>query len=112
MGRIVVSEFVTLDGGDGGPPAGRTRACSPATAEAGAQLKERVGEILVAGTRQLVATLHEHGLLDKYRLMVYPIVLGTGKRLFEDSSAPVSLRLLEAKPAPDTVLLTYRRAGT
>jgi len=62
------------------------------------------------GSRQLVNTLHAHGLIDEYRLMVYPIVIGAGKRLFDDSSAQASLRLVEAKPAADTLLLTYHRA--
>ena len=42
--------------------------------------------------------------------MVYPIVLGSGARLFDDSPAQVALRLVEAKPAADTLLLTYRPA--
>ena len=73
-------------------------------------LKEKVGEILVVSSRQLVNTLHAHGLIDEYRLMVYPIVIGPGKRLFDDSSAQATLRLVEAKPAADTLLLTYHRA--
>ena len=42
--------------------------------------------------------------------MVYPIVLGAGARLFDDSAAQATLRLVEAKPAGDTLLLTYQRA--
>ena len=79
-------------------------------AEEAARLKNEVGEILVAGSRQLVSGLHARGLIDEYRLMVYPIVIGAGVRLFDDSSAQTSLRLVEAKRAADTVLLTYRPA--
>lgn len=75
-----------------------------------AQLKEQVGEILVAGSAQLVKMLTEHDLVDEYRLMVYPTVVGSGKRLFADSGKQSNLKLVEAKPAADTVLLTYHRA--
>lgn len=78
-------------------------------AESAARLRDDVGEILVAGSRQLVGGLHAHGLIDEYRLMVYPIVLGAGARLFDDSAAQATLRLVEAKPAGDTLLLTYHR---
>ena len=54
-------------------------------------LKDAVaGDLLVAGSASLVQTLVEHGLVDEFRLMVFPIVLGSGKRLFGDvSEAPV-----------------------
>jgi dihydrofolate reductase len=75
-----------------------------------AKLKDRVGEILVAGSAQLLSALHAAGLIDEYRLMVFPIVLGGGKRLFEDAGAQRRLSLVEARPASDTLLLTYRPA--
>jgi dihydrofolate reductase len=55
----------------------------------------------------------EHDLVDEYRLMVFPIVLGTGKRLFGDGSKLSTLRLVDAKPVgPDgVVVLTYERRG-
>src|SRR5580698_291328 len=59
-----------------------------------AALKERVGgDILVAGSATLVQTLLEHRLVDELRLMVFPIVLGTGKRLFGKASEPPVLVL-------------------
>jgi dihydrofolate reductase len=79
-------------------------------AEEATRVRDDVGEILVAGSRQLVNGLHALGLVDEYRLMVYPIVLGAGARLFDDSAAQATLRLVEAKPAGDTLLLTYHRA--
>jgi dihydrofolate reductase len=74
------------------------------------KLKEKLADILVAGSVRLVNALHANGLVDEYRLMVFPIVLGGGKRLFENSGDPASLRLVEAKPAADTLLLTYHPA--
>ena len=74
------------------------------------RLKEQVrGDILVAGSAQLVRTLAKHDLIDEYRLMVFPVVLGTGKRLFDEGSTHSVLRLVESRPVgPDGVLLlTY-----
>jgi dihydrofolate reductase len=76
------------------------------------RLKKHVkGDILVAGSATLVRSLTDYGLVDLYRLMVYPVVLGTGKRLFEGGLPKTKLRLAESKPVgPDGVLvLTYER---
>jgi dihydrofolate reductase len=67
------------------------------------------GSILVAGSNQLVHTLFEHRLVDEVRLVVYPTVLGAGKRLFE---VPVDLELRSAEPSEQVVLLTYGRSGS
>jgi dihydrofolate reductase len=71
------------------------------------QIKEEVdGEILVAGSAGLFQTLAEQDLVDEYRLMVFPIVLGTGKRLFGDRPPRTTMRLLESKPVgPDGVVI-------
>lgn len=77
------------------------------------RVKEQVtGDVLVAGSAQLVRTLAEHDLVDEYRLMVFPIVLGSGKRLFGDGTPRTVLRLLDSKPVgPDGVfILTYEPA--
>jgi dihydrofolate reductase len=72
------------------------------------RLKEDIdGDILVNGSGRLTRTLMEHDLVDEYRLMVYPIVLGTGRRLFEESSASSRLRLTDATRAGDTMILVY-----
>jgi dihydrofolate reductase len=77
-------------------------------AAAVAQLKRDVdGDILVNGSIALTATLLEHGLVDEWRLMVYPTVLGAGKRLFAETPAPSVLRLTGARPAGQTIILTY-----
>jgi len=52
------------------------------------------GPILVAGSRTLVHTLYEHDLVDEYRLMVFPIVLGSGRRLFPDDAADKAMLTL------------------
>jgi dihydrofolate reductase len=63
-------------------------------------------DILVAGSDQLVQTLIQHDLVDIYRLMVYPVLLGGGKRLFQDGSVKQALRLLEAKPVGSAGVIT------
>ncbi|MBV9413110.1 MAG: dihydrofolate reductase family protein [Acidimicrobiia bacterium] len=78
-----------------------------------AKLKtETDGTILVAGSGTLVATLLEHDLVDELRLMVFPTILGRGKRLFPDGIDRLKLRLVESKTVgPDGVLVqTYQRA--
>ena len=76
-----------------------------------ARIKEEVArDILVAGSAALVRTLAEHDLVDEYRLMVYPIVLGSGKRLFPQGMPRIKLRLVDSLPlGPDGILvLTYQ----
>ena len=72
--------------------------------------QEPGGDVLVNGSGQLVKTLMEHDLVDEYRLMVFPLVLGSGKRLFADGVRKTQLRLAEATPVgPDgVVILIYR----
>jgi len=74
--------------------------------------RELAGDILVAGSARLVQSLAAHQLVDEYRLMVFPIVLGSGKRLFGDGTPPTTLRLVGSTPVgPDGVLiLTYQPA--
>lgn len=75
------------------------------------KLKQTVeGDVLVAGSRQLVRSLMDDGLIDEYRLMVFPIVLGAGKRLFEGSPESASLRMLDSRTAGDCLILTYEPA--
>ncbi len=76
-----------------------------------ADLKDRIdGDILINGSGHLVRSLMEHDLIDEYRLMLYPIVLGAGKRLFGEAGKSSSLRLVETSPAGETLILTYRPA--
>ncbi len=70
-------------------------------------LKERhEGDILIAGSAQLVQGLTALGLVDEYRLMVFPVLLGSGKRLFGELAQPRTLKLAGTQTAGDTVILT------
>jgi dihydrofolate reductase len=72
------------------------------------QLKQQVeGDILVAGSGTVVEGLIDNELLDELRLMVFPVVLGTGRRLF-DGVRPATLSLVETGPAGDATTLVYR----
>jgi riboflavin biosynthesis pyrimidine reductase len=156
MGKIVVSENVTLDGviqdpsGDEGfsrggwvgkvtdrPEAGKVLLDETLAAEAElygrrtyefldpewstatvlrgdvvdevSKLKRNVnGEIVVPASIQLVRTLMEHNLVDELRLMVYPVVLGAGERLFAATSDMKPMRLVDSRTLDDSLAyLTY-----
>jgi dihydrofolate reductase len=77
-----------------------------------AKLKEQPGgDIVIHGSAALVRSLLEHGLIDEIRLMVFPIVLGTGNKLFGDTEDSVVLTLADSKVlASGTLILTYHPA--
>jgi dihydrofolate reductase len=77
-----------------------------------AKLKaELTGDILVAGSRTLVNALKRHGLVDEYRLMVFPVILGSGMRLFDDAEDAAPLERVGILPLDNgAVVLTYRPA--
>ncbi len=81
--------------------------------EVGKLKREVDGDILVAGSATLVQALIDQDLVDEYRLMVFPVILGSGKRLFGDPGEAIALRLVESKPVgPDgVVILTYEPAA-
>jgi dihydrofolate reductase len=80
-------------------------------AQAVSELKSRhESDILVNGSVQLVQALLDGGLVDELRLMVFPVVLGKGKRLFGDSGEATALRLVESRPAGATLILVYQPA--
>lgn len=77
------------------------------------KLKEQPGgELQVHGSCGLAHTLHDAGLIDEYRLVVFPVIVGGGKRLFEDGSVPGSLALVDSTvTGTGAVALTLRPAG-
>jgi dihydrofolate reductase len=76
-------------------------------------LKQRYArDIVVHGSPQLAQTLIEHDLVDELRLMVYPVIVGAGKRLFATTSTKKTLQLSEAKTVNDGIhILIYRPAA-
>jgi dihydrofolate reductase len=79
-----------------------------------AKLKEAVaGEIVVYASSRLVHTLMAHDLVDELRLTVFPVVLGAGRRLFDETTDQRSIRLVDVKTIGDNlVLLTYTTKTT
>lgn len=82
-------------------------------AEAVAALKEeQVGNIVVLGSGRLARTLMEHDLVDEYGLTIHPLLLGPGKRLFDEVGGMRTLRLVDSKATTTGVILaTYRPEG-
>ncbi len=75
--------------------------------EIGRLKREVDGDILVAGSATLVHGLVENDLVDEYRLMIFPLIIGKGKRLFADTSSASALRLVESRPVgPDGVVVS------
>jgi dihydrofolate reductase len=76
-----------------------------------ARVKDEVGgDVLVNGSVQLCRDLHERGLVDEWRLMLYPTVLGAGKRLFDQVPEERPLRLVESRAAGETLIMVYALA--
>jgi dihydrofolate reductase len=82
-------------------------------AEGIAALKKEDGpELQVLGSGNLIQTLLPHNLVDQYRLWVFPLVIGSGKRLFSEGTTPSSLRLVDSKVSTTGVVIgTYEPAG-
>jgi dihydrofolate reductase len=81
-------------------------------AEGVAMLKDEKAEIQVPGSQNLIQTLLKHDLIDEYRLLIFPVVLGTGKKLFADGTIPTSLKLVDTKTSGTGVSInSYQAAG-
>ena len=82
-------------------------------AEYVARLKEEDGpEIQVHGSPGLIQTLLQHDLIDEFRIWIYPVVIGTGKRAFGDGTMPAALKLVDSTVSGTGVTINvYRRAG-
>lgn len=78
-----------------------------------AQLKQTPGpDLHTWGSSNLLQTLIQHDLVDQYWLMVYPVTLGTGKRLFAQGTLPAAFKVTESHVATDgTLIVSYERAG-
>ena len=69
-------------------------------------------EIQVHGSGDLIQTLLKHDLIDEFHLMTFPVVVGTGKRLFADGAVPAGLKVTDVKTSgTGVVIATYERAG-
>jgi len=81
--------------------------------EAVAALKREDGpELQVHGSADLLQTLLRHGLVDRFRLLVFPVVVGSGKRLFADGTIPSALRLVDSTVSTTGVVMgSYEPAG-
>lgn len=81
-------------------------------AERVADLKQQDGPLLqVHGSWQLIQTLLAHGLVDEYRLWTFPVIVGAGKRLFDEGAVPGDLALVKSEPCSNGVVMNiYRRA--
>jgi dihydrofolate reductase len=77
------------------------------------KLKDAEGsDIQVHGSGNLVQTLLKHDLIDELWLLIHPLVLGTGKKLFDTGTIPTAFTLLESTPTPGGVIAAhYKRAG-
>jgi dihydrofolate reductase len=82
--------------------------------EAVAELKAKQPQnldLVIMGSGELIQTLMEHNLIDRYVLMIHPLVLGSGRRLFKDGRAFTALRLVSAKATPTGVVVTTYEPG-
>ena len=76
-------------------------------------LKQKEGpQLLIQGSSNLIQTLLAHDLIDEFRVLIYPLVLGKGKRLFGEGTMPAAFKLMKSAVSPSGVLIaTYERDG-
>ena len=81
--------------------------------DAVARLKQEAGkDLTILGSGELIQSLRRRDLIDEYVLLIHPLVLGSGRRLFPDGGPASTLRLVDAKPTTTGVIIaTYRPAG-
>ena len=74
--------------------------------------RSETGDLVIMGSGRLIRSLIPHGVIDEFVLFIYPLVLGSGTRLFGESDDPVKFRLVESTPTTTGVIIaTYRPAG-
>jgi dihydrofolate reductase len=104
MPKVVVSKTIE------DPSWENTTVLSGDLAEGVAKLKDQYeGDILVAGSAQLVQGLLDAGLVDELHLMVFPVLLGAGKKLFADAGSRAPFEVVETRQSGETVILVLRR---
>ncbi len=107
MPKHVVSTTLT------DPDWNNTNVISENVAEAVAELRGRYdGDILINGSATLIKELNEHGLVDEYRVMLFPVVLGHGLRLFTEGNTSTRLRLISSREigSDGVMILIYEPA--
>ena len=82
-------------------------------AEKVSQLKQQPGpDLHVYGSANLLQTLMKHDLVDEFWLKIYPLTLGSGKRLFADGTIPAAFKVTESQVSPSGIIIVnYERAG-
>ena len=92
---------------------GPFKGLGPDIVEGVRHIKSRDGpDLILSGSSTLTSTLLEHGLVDEILLIVYPVLLGTGKRFFAEGTPPCSFDLVSTTAMPSGVILnTYKVAG-
>jgi dihydrofolate reductase len=75
------------------------------------RLRRERDDVIVIDSTNIVKALRQHELVDEYRLLVFPTVLGTGRHLFDGPAGAVDLRPVSVEQGGATVLLRYERAG-
>lgn len=77
------------------------------------RLKQEDGpQLHILGSSNLIQTLLKHDLIDEFRLKIFPLTLGTGKRLFGDGTIPAAFRLVDSRTSSKGVIVaTYERSG-
>ena len=94
-------------------PWGNSELLAGDAADAVARLKQEPGkDLTILGSGELIQSLRRRDLIDEYVLLIHPLVLGSGRRLFPDGGPASTLRLVDAKPTTTGVIIaTYRPAG-
>ena len=91
---------------------GPVRSSRPDIVEGVRRIKSQDGQdLILSGSSTLTSTLLEHGLADEVLLVVYPVLVGTGKRLFAEGTPPRSFELVSAQTTPAGILLNHYKVA-
>jgi dihydrofolate reductase len=102
-----VTKFVATRNPDFKPTWQNSRTLGPDPVAALKELKQEDGpDLLTQGSTNFLKTLLAHGLVDEFKVSVFPVILGKGKRLFGDEARPMGLKLLSVQSSPSGVVAT------